>query len=271
VSSAEEGETAFVATRCATHGSEVRPASVVCFSAVSWTEIETTALFVASFCACVPEGPKAEPRAEPVVSLVAPPSGPMLDTTFTDDFERVELGPDWHALSESWRIDAGRLCVRGAKNRGAWLRRRLPVDARIEFDAIALSDDADLKVELWGDGRSGASGLSYSDATSYVAIFGGWKNSQHVFARLDEHGEDRIALPIDPASSDPKLRPVVPQRSYRFRFERRQGNMLTWSVDDVLLVELVDDEPLAGAGHEHFAFNDWTSPVCFDNLSIVPL
>lgn len=221
--------------------------------------------------ACVPEGPKTEQRAASSVSSPATLPGPMIDAPFTDDFERAELGTDWLALSESWRIEAGRLCARGARNRGAWLLRRLPTDARIEFDAVALSDDGDLKVELWGDGRSGATGLSYSDATSYIAILGGWKNSQHVFARLDEHGEDRIALPVDPASRDPKSGPVVAQRPYRFRFERRQGNMLTWSVDGVLLVELVDDEPLAGAGHEHFAFNDWTAPVCFDNLSIVPL
>ncbi len=244
--------------------------SVVCCLSVSWPRLEIMAsLWLCG--ACVPEGPKTEQRAASSVSSPATLPGPMIDAPFTDDFERAELGTDWLALSESWRIEAGRLCARGARNRGAWLLRRLPTDARIEFDAVALSDDGDLKVELWGDGRSGATGLSYSDATSYIAILGGWKNSQHVFARLDEHGEDRIALPVDPASRDPKSGPVVAQRPYRFRFERRQGNMLTWSVDGVLLVELVDDEPLAGAGHEHFAFNDWTAPVCFDNLSIVPL
>jgi hypothetical protein len=238
---------------------------------VSPYQVEAMALVIASCCACVPEGPKTEQRAQPKPLTEMPRAGPMLDRPYTDDFDRLELGPDWLALSESWRIDAGRLCARGARNRGAWLLRRLPVDASIEFDAIALSDDGDLKVELWGDGHSGASGLSYSDATSYIAILGGWKNTQHVFARLDEHGEDRIALSVDPASRNPKFGPVVAQRPYRFRFERRQGNMLTWSVDGVPLVELVDDEPLAGAGHEHFAFNDWTAPVCFDNLSIVPL
>lgn len=250
---------------------EACPRPVVCSRAVSRFQVEAVALVIASFCACVPEGPKTEQRTQAKPALDVPAAGPMLDAPFTDDFERLELGADWLPLSESWHIDAGRLCARGARNRGAWLLRRLPVDASIEFDAIALSDDGDLKVELWGDGRSGASGLSYSDATSYIAILGGWKNTQHVFARLDEHGEDRIAISVDLASKDPKSRPVVPHRPYRFRFERRQGNMLTWSVDGVRLIELVDDEPLAGAGHEHFAFNDWTSPVCFDNLSIVPL
>jgi hypothetical protein len=219
--------------------------------------------------ACVPEGPRTERSARG--SEVPTPLGPPIEAVFVDDFERTELGPDYEALSDAWRIESGRLCARGARNRGVWLRRRLPVNARVELDAFALSEEGDLKVELWGDGQSGASGVSYSDATSYIAILGGWKNSQHVFARLDEHGDDRLAIPVDPRGSDLRARPVSRDRAYRFRFERRQGNMITWSVDGVVLVELVDDEPLSGRGHEHFAFNDWTAPVCFDNLRIEPL
>jgi len=43
------------------------------------------------------------------------------------------------------------------------------------------------------------------------------------------------------------------------------------SVNDVLYFEMVDDDPLQGPGHEHFGFNDWEAPVCFDNLKISPL
>ncbi len=32
-----------------------------------------------------------------------------------------------------------------------------------------------------------------------------------------------------------------------------------------------DCAPLAGAGHDHFGFNDWDVKVCFDNVKVVPL
>ena len=42
-------------------------------------------------------------------------------------------------------------------------------------------------------------------------------------------------------------------------------------MNEVLYFEFWDAEPLSGAGHEHFGFNDWDTPVCFDNLKITPL
>ncbi len=140
--------------------------------------------------ACVPEGP-------PTPASTAEPTSTdgesdLLTAPFFDDFNRKAIGSDYEALSSAWHVDNGRLCAEGAKNQPIWLKRRIPVNARIEVDAIAMSPDGDLKVEAWGDGQSGASGTTYSDATSYIAIFGGWKNKLHALARLDEHGDDRF-------------------------------------------------------------------------------
>jgi hypothetical protein len=235
---------------------------------------------------CVPEGPAtgdagaaAAPArtAVPVAPIGArtPPdaavSGPPITGVFQDDFERAELGPDWSALSPRWKIAGGRLCARGARNRGIWLRRALPTNATIEFDAIAESEEGDLKAELWGDGKSGATGVSYTNATSYIAILGGWKNSKHVLARLDEHAEDRLDIDVDPESDDERARPVAPGQPYRFRIERADGRTLRWSINGVEYFELSDPDPLAGPGHEHLGFNEWDAPVCFDNLRIAPL
>jgi hypothetical protein len=198
-------------------------------------------------------------------------SGPPIVGVFQDDFERAELGPDWSALSPRWKIAGGRLCAQGARNRGVWLRRALPTNATIEFDAIAEAEDGDLKVELWGDGRSGATGASYTNATSYIAILGGWKNSKHVLARLDEHGEDRLEIDVDPESDDERARPVATGQPYRFRVERADGRTLRLAINGVEYFELSDPDPLAGPGHEHLGFNDWDAPVCFDNLRIAPL
>jgi len=196
---------------------------------------------------------------------------PLLERALSDDFERTVLGPDYAATSPVWRLHEGRLCARAARNRPVWLRRRLPRNVRVEFDAESASADGDIKVELFGDGKSRARSISYMDATSYVAILGGWKNTFHVLARLDEHSPSRLELGVDPSSGDRRLLPVVPDRRYRFKLERLDGTTLRWFVDGVALFGFSDPEPLHGEGHEYFAFNDWETPVCFDNLRIEPL
>jgi hypothetical protein len=196
---------------------------------------------------------------------------PALTGTFSDAFERAELGPDYAPTAQVWRIEAGQLCGRGARNRPVWLRRRLPPNVRVEFDASSASPDGDIKVELFGDGRSRARSSSYIDATSYLVVFGGWKNRRHVLARLDEHGSDRQELSLDPKASDARAKPVEVNRRYRFELERLDGETLRWFVDGVQILQFVDRAPLRGDGHEYFAFNDWETPVCFDNLVIYPV
>lgn len=196
---------------------------------------------------------------------------PILREAFSDDFDRETLGPNYRTRSEAWRVSRGRLCGVRAHNQPVWLLRRLPTNARIEFDAASSSSDGDIKVEAWGDGESGASGLSYTNATGYLAIFGGWKNSLHVLARKDEHGTNRKELELDPESDDPRSMPAESERGYRFRIERRDGKTVRWFVDDIEILSFTDPEPLAHTGHDHFGFNDWETPVCFDNLDILPL
>lgn len=232
--------------------------------------------------ACVPEGPATgtgttgAPPPKPTSAVTsrpqAPaPSGPAITTPFEDKFDREELGADWNALSPAWKIRSGKLCVRGARNKGAWLTRRLPDKARIEFDALAESSEGDVKVELWGDGATGATSASYTNATSYIAILGGWKNTKHVLARLDEHGGDRLELDVDPNSDDERARAVAAGQPYHFKFERADGKTLVWSVNGAVYFDHPDPEPLLGPGHEHLGFNDWDAPVCFDNLKVTPL
>ena len=226
----------------------------------------------------MPEGPPTKTKTKQTKSKrpvqtkprTKKPSPPLL-APFEDRFERRVLGPNWRTLSPVWRIVEGQLCVRGARNRGAWLLRTLPKNASFEFDARSESKDGDLKAEFWGNGRSGATSLSYSDATSYLTIFGGWFNSKHALARLDEHGRDRLVLEVDPQGQDLRARPVEPGQTYHFKVERRDGKTVSWWVDGRLLFDFVDPQPLTGPGHDHFAFNNWAVPACYDNLKITPL
>jgi hypothetical protein len=184
----------------------------------------------------------------------------------------TNLGPNWvQAKTSAWRVENGKLCGQGAKNHPVWLNKTLPVNARIEFDAVTYSDDGDLKCEVWGDGQGYARGTSYTDATSYLAILGGWKNTLHVLARLNEHGEDRKVLPVDPTSDDARQRPVVKGQVYRFKIERTDGKTVRFSVDGLEYHKWTDASPLAGQGHDHFGFNEWEARVCFDNVKVTPL
>lgn len=182
------------------------------------------------------------------------------------------LGPNWIQMRTSaWKVENGRLCGENARNHGVWLNRTLPVNARIEFDAMAMTDEGDLKAEVWGDGRSYATSTSYTNATSYLAILGGWKNSMHVLARLNEHGTDRKEIRVDKDSDDPRQRSVVRGQLYQFKIERTDGKTIKWSVNGIDYLSWNDPAPLAGQGHDHFGFNEWEAKVCFDNVKVTPL
>ncbi len=184
----------------------------------------------------------------------------------------VGLGPNWTALSSTaWRIEAGRLCGEGAKNHGIWLNKTLPVNARIEFDAVSDSTEGDLKAELWGDGKSGATQESYVNATSYLTILGGWKNTFHVLARINEHADNRKEIKVDATSDDPRAKPVIKGQVYHFKIERSDGKTIRWFVDGLEYLSWTDSEPLVGPGHDHFGFNEWKVKVCFDNVKVTPL
>jgi hypothetical protein len=195
------------------------------------------------------------------VAACTPQGDPGLGAEgFSDDFERKDLGAAWNNTGGPWKIVDGQLKVSGARNKPLWLRRVLPNDVRVEFDVKSDHADGDIKVELFGDGVSKAETTSYT-ATSYVVIFGGWHNSLNVLARLDEHGADRV---VGPAHK------VVPGKTYRMKIERHGATIKAWA-DEQLLGSLTDPHPLGGPGHDHFAFNNWSVPLTFDNFRITPL
>ena len=192
----------------------------------------------------------------------APPAEPIT-AAWSDDFERADVGPDWHATGGSYALVNGALNAVGAHNRPLWLRRALPRDAVIELDAWSTSPDGDIKVELYGDGKSYDPNKGGYTATSYVAVMGGWKNSKSQIARMDEHGKDIVSR------AAPK---VEPNKKYHWKFVRK-GGRLDWFVDDMEtpFLTLEDPEPLEGAGHQHFAVGNWETDTWFDNLRVTPL
>lgn len=176
-----------------------------------------------------------------------------------DNFDRAEIGDNWLATGAGYRIEKGELVVSKAYNHPLWLKRPLPKNGTIDFDAWSNDDAGDIKVEAWGDGKSFAQSVSYT-ATSYVFVFGGWSNRVSVIARMDEHGNDRRAR------EDMK---VEKGKKYHFHIERHDGQ-IAWSIDGKPFIQMDDKAPLDGPDHAYFAINDWETELHFDNLKIRP-
>ncbi|HZL19294.1 MAG TPA: hypothetical protein VFG23_16285 [Polyangia bacterium] len=187
---------------------------------------------------------------------------PVIDAPFADAFERAELGPDWNPTAPAYRIAGGQLEVSNGYNHPAWLRRRLPANVAIDLDVTSKSPAGDIKVELYGDGKSFDPDKGSYTSTGYVLIFGGWHNSLSVICKQEEHGAGRKAERSDEH--------VEPMRRYHFAITRR-GGTIDWAIDGRPFLSWTDPEPLGGPGHEYFAINDWEADVTFDNLSIRPI
>jgi hypothetical protein len=188
-----------------------------------------------------------------------PPPGP-----FADNFDRAALGEDWNATGPSAvTLENGSLTVQLAHNRPVWLKRPIPTNATIEFDAWTDDAQGDIKVEAWGDGRSFYGGdlrMQYT-ASGYVLILGGWRNTQSVIARMTEHTPDRALR---------EGKAVEPGKHYHFTLTRR-GATIEWFIDGQPFLSLRDSAPLEGPRNQYFGFSGWETKVHFDNLKIQPL
>jgi hypothetical protein len=187
-----------------------------------------------------------------------------IEGTFTDDFNRDELGPNYRDTIGRYVVHHNRLNVARAYNHPLWLKRRLPRNVVIEFDATAYTKDGDIKVELYGDGRSFDDRRGAYKGTGYIICLGAWKNTKSFIARQIEHppkGREREFMAVR------KDFRVQTGRTYHFKIVRR-GQEIQWDLDGQPFLSFVDRRPLWGKDHDHFAFNNWESEVSFDNLVI---
>jgi hypothetical protein len=194
------------------------------------------------------------------------PKVPVINAPFVDKFDRAELGTDWLDTGKVAKIKNGQLTLAGAYNHPVWLRRKLPRNAQIDFDAVSRSPAGDLKVELYGDGESFDPDKGRYDPTGYMIVFGGWNNSKSIISRLGEH-DDAVKVAMDRVGTEPL---VLPGQTYHFSITR-QGGTLDWKLNGQPYLKWTDPQPLEGTGHEFFAINDWEADVSFDNLTIKPV
>lgn len=188
---------------------------------------------------------------------------PPITGRWVDDFSRDDLGGDYYKTGGGYAIGGGALSTRGGHNHPLWLRKKLPGDVQIDVTAWSNTADGDIKVEVFGDGRSFDADAGGYTSTGYVVIFGGWHNTKSMIARGNEHGNELVQR------TD---RRVALRQKYHFRIVRK-GKKLSWYVDDMgaPFLEYEDPRPLVGTGHEYFAFDNWESDAWFDDLTVTPL
>jgi hypothetical protein len=187
---------------------------------------------------------------------------PEIVEPFTDDFERVEVGPAWFNTGADYRVVEGKLSVAGAHNHPLWLRRRLPRNVIVELDVLSRSPDGDIKLELFGDGESFDPDKGEYFPSGYVFVFGGWHNQLSIIGKKGEH-QDGVKV----KRAEPR---VVPNRSYHFTITRKDG-VLDWKIDGQPFLNWHDPDPLTGERQEYFGVGNWEADVTYDNLKIAPI
>jgi hypothetical protein len=195
-----------------------------------------------------------------VLAACRQPDPPPIGDSFTDSFDRAEIGSDYRATADVYRIKDGWLNVQNGYNHPLWLRKKLPDDAVVEVDVVSRSAAGDIKIELWGDGASYAENRGAYTSTGYDFIFGGWNNSRSIIARGSEHAPDVAQR------NEPK---VEIGRKYHWKIVRTGGH-IDWFIDDMEkpFLSLDDKQPWVGSGHEYLGFDDWEADVSFDNLAV---
>lgn len=206
---------------------------------------------------------------------------------WSDDFsDPAKLAGNYFSTGGLWRVEGGALTAPGVKNNPLWLQAAVPRDFVLEVDATALGPEADVRIEVCGDGVNGGSG--------YVLAHGAWGNAQSNVARFGLNGvpmlNDRLAdarkaghtvATLQDLAAQGVFRPgmgvrvearapkVEVGRKYHHKVER-VGAELRWSIDGQLVGAFVDPFPLGGRFNDRVGLSGWEATVRFDNLTVAP-
>lgn len=192
-----------------------------------------------------------EPQELPLEKAL---EGKKLTLLFEDGFERKEIGQYYEKQGGHWQISDGKIHSKEAYNKNLVLKKQtLPENGVVELTLKSLSEEVDVKFNLWGDGKV------HKHGDGYTAILGGWKNRISVISKQHEHEKERV---------ENRVRRWESGKEYRVKFVK-YGKKLYLYVDNELFLARYDREPLSPEQKFHyFSFANWKSDVYFDDLKI---
>lgn len=180
---------------------------------------------------------------------------------FSESFDRDAPGSDWRDSGGDWRIVNGELATGNAHHHPIWLRKKLPRDISLEFDARPAGPNGDIRVVIFGDGKSANPDAEGCQSTGYELVFGGWKNKLSVLCRGNQPGGGHQGARTD--------WPVIAGQTYHVYITRKDG-LVSWYIGGHDMMAWLDPNPLSGPGHEAFGFDGGEGEVFFDNLVVGP-
>ena len=204
-----------------------------------------------------------------------------------DDFsDPKKLADNYFSTGGLWRDEGGQLTSPGVKNNPLWLQASVPQNFVLEVDATAYGPEADVRIEVCGDGVNGGSG--------YVLAHGAFGNAQSNIARGGLSGvpmlndrlaearkkgltvnslQDLAAQGVFRANMGVRVEANAPRvevgRTYHHKVERI-GPELRWSIDGQEVGRFVDPFPLEGRFNDRIGLSGWEATLRFDNLTVAP-
>jgi hypothetical protein len=168
--------------------------------------------------------------------------------TFSDDFQRTELGPDWKILNGAWSVENGCLVTAGGGKLG--IARKFPGLQKVTFEAVATPNPGVSDVSLFIHAQTGAKELS----SGYFLQFGGNHNTSSGIVRKGREVRKARSL-IEPGKTHSVIAECL-------------GNTVRLSVDGKVVATYVDPKPLLGADHEQIGFYVYEGIVKISRLKV---
>jgi serine/threonine protein kinase len=172
---------------------------------------------------------------------------------FEDNFNDAHVESRWEILGD-WKIQNGELEVNGGSPKIVCLRKPVTGDVRIEFDCHT-DDEQPSEVSCFLNGKRSK---DWKDLKAYFFQYGGNGNTQ-VFL---EKGAKRLW--------GRSISPIIRGAHYHVRAERI-GTKLNLRVNDDLIFEVEDAEPLSGLDCSLIGLYGWGGNTYYDNVRIYQL
>jgi hypothetical protein len=207
--------------------------------------------------------------------------GPMPTTVtvpYSEDFSHPALVAErFFSTGSPGELRNGNLISPGVRNNALWLKASLPDDVRVSLTTRAVVPEADIRVEIFGNGEDTLSGYR-------LVLSPAGAGAKGILYRLGEQGlswselraraapEGPVAAGLYKANTplrvDGLTLPIRTNETQHWVIERR-GATLRWTINDQLVLSFTDPFPLTGSSHDRLGLSSNELDVAYNQLSVV--